>query len=405
MQKTNDHKIALLLVFFFPIVLLVFSGCLITTPQAKQESSDQTREEAKRLAELGDSYREKGDYQQAIVELSKAIELDPDYDWALAHRGESYRMIDEIDLAIADLDRAIELDPEYSWALASRGECFYEKDDYAKAIEDLTRAIDLDPDYEWAFAHRGNAHRMNSDYETAIKDFDRAIELDPDYEWAIARRGEAYRMLDKYAPAIADLSRAIELNPKNDFAYASRGQTYREMGEHLKALADLNKAIELDPDYSWAIERRKELYEEIGEQAEKQSQDRELPLITVLDLRIENLDESVGNLIVDLLSSALISTKKYRVLDRSQREAVMKEIEYSHSDSVDEEYQLRLGRLLAADKIVIGSLGMIGKRYILNLKMLNVETGEAVSSSYQIFNSLEELVDGTEKIAVSLTGS
>jgi tetratricopeptide (TPR) repeat protein len=403
-MNTNDHiRWAAPVVFLFLSVFLVFSGCVGTVPPAKQVSSEQDRKEAEKLAELGDSYREKGEYQQAIVELSKAIELNPEYHGALAKRGESYRMIDEYDLAIADLNRAIELDPEYSWALASRGECYYQKDNYEQAIADFTRAVELDPDYDWAFAHRGNTLRMNSEYELAIKDFDRAIELDPEYGWAIARRGEAYRMLDKLALAAADLSRAIEIDPKNDFAYASRGQTYREMGEQLKALADFNKAIELDPDYTWAIERREELYEEINEQAGKQPAGTNLPLITVLDLRIENLDQSVGNLIVDLLSSALIGTKKYRVLERGQREAIMKEIEYSHSDNVDEEYQLGLGKLLAADKIVIGSLGMIGKRYILNLKMLNVETGEAVSSSYQIFQSLEEMVDGAEKTVITLT--
>ncbi len=58
----------------------------------------------------------------------------------------------------------------------------------------------------------------------------------------------------------------------------------------------------------------------------------------------------------------------------------------------------------AADKIVVGSLGKIGNRYILNAKLLNVVTGEAVSSAYEIFKSIEALVDGSEAVAGELIG-
>jgi hypothetical protein len=50
----------------------------------------------------------------------------------------------------------------------------------------------------------------------------------------------------------------------------------------------------------------------------------------------------------------------------------------------------------------VGSLGKVGQRYILNAKMLDVRTGEAVSTAYKVFGSLEELVDGTEGVAWSL---
>jgi tetratricopeptide (TPR) repeat protein len=203
------------------------------------------------------------------------------------------------------------------------------------------------------------------------------------------------------------LNRAIELDPENDYAYASRGQTYRKTGDFLKAIVDFNKALELDPDYTWVIEKRDELYKEMEGKTEAtpksiEKSRTELPLLSVMDFVIENVSESDGKLIVDILSSALIKIKKYRILDRSQRDTLIKELEFSYSDCTDETCQLELGRLLAADKIVVGSLGKVGNRYILNAKLLNVVTGEAVSSAYEIFKSIEDLVDGSEAVAREL---
>jgi curli biogenesis system outer membrane secretion channel CsgG len=127
-----------------------------------------------------------------------------------------------------------------------------------------------------------------------------------------------------------------------------------------------------------------------------------LPLITVLDFSIENIPKSDGRLIVDLVFSALVSARKYRVLDRGQRDNILKEVEFSLSQCADERCQIEIGRLLAADRIVVGSLGKVGQRYILNAKMLDVRTGEALSTAYKLFGTLEELVDGAEEVALTL---
>ena len=44
-----------------------------------------------------------------------AIELDAEDAWAIASRAWTYRLKGDYDRALVDLDRAIELDPEYAW--------------------------------------------------------------------------------------------------------------------------------------------------------------------------------------------------------------------------------------------------------------------------------------------------
>jgi regulator of sirC expression with transglutaminase-like and TPR domain len=42
-------------------------------------------------------------YEDALADLSRAIELKPDYDWAIANRGVTYRQIERCEDALADL--------------------------------------------------------------------------------------------------------------------------------------------------------------------------------------------------------------------------------------------------------------------------------------------------------------
>jgi TolB-like protein len=123
----------------------------------------------------------------------------------------------------------------------------------------------------------------------------------------------------------------------------------------------------------------------------------------VLDFRIENLPPADGGLILDVLTSALVQTRRFRVLERGRLEAVMKEIEFSHSDLADKERQLEIGRMLAADQIVAGSLGRVGERYVISAALLDVQTGETLSSAHSIHRSLEEVVDGCADLAAALT--
>jgi len=50
-------------------------------------------------------------YDDALADLNRAIELNPEYAWAIAHRGRTYQAMKRYDDALADLNRAIELDP------------------------------------------------------------------------------------------------------------------------------------------------------------------------------------------------------------------------------------------------------------------------------------------------------
>lgn len=124
-------------------------------------------------------------------------------------RGEDYSSVHDYDRAIADYTKAIELKPDYAEAYNDRGFAYYlrAKPDYDHAIADYTRAIELRPNYPKAYNNRGVAY-MAGGYGAAksVPDFDRAIELKPDFRYAYINRANA-RLFSHPRLALQDFHR------------------------------------------------------------------------------------------------------------------------------------------------------------------------------------------------------
>ena len=62
-----------------------------------------------------------GDYQGAIADYDRALELNPQFAQAYYNRGNAKRTLKDYQGAIADYDKAIELNPRFAQAYYNRG--------------------------------------------------------------------------------------------------------------------------------------------------------------------------------------------------------------------------------------------------------------------------------------------
>jgi tetratricopeptide (TPR) repeat protein len=161
----------------------------------------------------------------------------------------------DYDRAIADLTKAIELDPRNAWSYDKRGEAYVGKNDYDRAITDFTKSIEMDPKRAYSRTSRGRAYFCKNDFDQAIADYSEAIEIDAKYAYAFYYRGDTYLERRNYDLAIADYAKAIEIRPDEKFYYYLRGRAYRErqrIGDRDRASADFRRALEIDPEYRLA---------------------------------------------------------------------------------------------------------------------------------------------------------
>ena len=162
---------------------------------------------------------------------------------AFSNRGNAYLGLRDYDRAIADYGRAIEIDPQHAAAFYGRGNAYQRKGRYDRAIKDYDRAIEIVPSNAAAFLGRGlayqdkarydfDAYLNEGQYETlAIRDYDKAIRLNPKNAAAFNNRGNAYVSKRMYDRAIQDYDESVRLNPNSALYFKNRGDAFRIIGQ------------------------------------------------------------------------------------------------------------------------------------------------------------------------------
>lgn len=231
-------------------LLLIFSVLFLTLT-----SFSKGYETAQDYIESGKTKFEEGKFQEALKDLNKAIELEPNNAEAYIKRGsvKGYLMLNETDI-LQDFNKALELEPNNAKALVNRGIIKINlqreeeaTEDFNKALELLNEAIRLDPNNDESYSDRARAKIGLKQIDEGLEDLNKAIELNPKDYFSYAYRGTIKAWYKKeYNEAIEDYNKAFELNPNDYRLYFVRGIAYKDLGEYEKALKDVNTGIKLN---------------------------------------------------------------------------------------------------------------------------------------------------------------
>ena len=90
----------------------------------------------------------------------------------------------EYQAAVDDFSKAIDLHPLYVAALYSRGVLYWrELENYYRAVKDLTRVIELAPHWYEAWFNRALAHQLRNEIPAAIADYEHYLTLPGKPKW------------------------------------------------------------------------------------------------------------------------------------------------------------------------------------------------------------------------------
>lgn len=118
------------------------------------------------------------------------------------------------------------------------------------------------------------------------------------------------------------------------------------------------------------------------------SKEAVVPMVAVLPLTSATLDKGALDGLSNSLGSELLQTGKFRVMERSQMDQILKEQGFQQSGVCDaDQCALEMGKLLSVDQLVLGSVGKVGNTYTLNARLVKVGTGEVVRSASRNSNA------------------
>ena len=198
------------------------------------------------------AYFEKKDYDKAIADFDRVIQIAPRDAEAFWRRGSARKMRKDSAGAIQDISEAIRLDPR-AQVSRKRASAWSVLKEFDKAIVDVSDAIRLDPDRPSDYMNRGEQWFGKGEYEKAISDYGEAIRLDPKDAVAHFRRACAWSRKKEYDRAISDWSDAIRLESKDVSFRLGRGTVWILKKEFDNAIAEFDAAFKLDPDRNFPL--------------------------------------------------------------------------------------------------------------------------------------------------------
>ncbi|MEE9503179.1 MAG: tetratricopeptide repeat protein [Candidatus Aminicenantaceae bacterium] len=141
---------------------------------------------------IGDCYKEKGEYEKA----------EEEYDLAL----ESSKL---------DEDSGEEMTAK---AMAGKGDIYVRKGDLEKAQNYFKESIELLPDNEILPYNVGEIYFANQKLDEAIEYYDIAIQIKPDWSPPYYRQGLVYLNKANYAKAEQNFTKFLAIDPSSDLA-------------------------------------------------------------------------------------------------------------------------------------------------------------------------------------------
>jgi len=127
----------------------------------------------------------RADYVRAIDIYSHILALDPKPEirsLIYKHRGMAFFSESRYEEAMVDFTAAIDLDPKCYKAAYYRGVVHSVKQNFSAAIEDFNAALAIHPYHFYSTYRRAQAYFHVEDYPMAMADCDAALELEPENE-------------------------------------------------------------------------------------------------------------------------------------------------------------------------------------------------------------------------------
>lgn len=191
--------------------------------------------------------------------LTSAIDLDPSTEF-IANRAQCFFEQGLFDRAVMDLSRALEIEPTDPQLLYKRGLTWYAQKRYPAAIEDLHAALQYDPDpavLADLYFHLGVSYANIGKHGDAVSAFDQAVQRSAASQGAARsadcphynhERGKSLQVLGKHKKALLDLTRVLEMQPTNARALFRRAFSFKALQLYSEAAEDFEAAKEFEPE-------------------------------------------------------------------------------------------------------------------------------------------------------------
>lgn len=201
------------------------------------------------LLKLGNDYLQRGQIEEAIRELKKAVALDPQSAAGHMLLGQAYlaqRSLSMVAEAKAELRQALDIDPSLIWARFYLAKVNIDLGQYDKAKAELEHGLETRPNVPHFLSLLGEVNRKLGNPELAIELNKQALKVDPAMTPAHYYIGLAYMDLKKQDEAIQALESSLKSPYVVPEMYLTLGSLYAQKKRYQEGEELCKKAVALD---------------------------------------------------------------------------------------------------------------------------------------------------------------
>ncbi len=202
---------------------------------------------------VSNAYQELGDFEKAI-EVARFVQTGaPENFFLIAHLGDMYREREDFENALTYYQRAIalmETQGEEVWSLYfMRGICSERIDMWAEAEEDLQRALRLSKDDPAVLNYLGYSWiDQGVNLSQGLEMIKKAVEQEPDNGAYVDSLGWAYYRLNDFPQALVYLEKASLIEPVDPTITSHLGDVLWQLERKTEARYQWRKALAFEPD-------------------------------------------------------------------------------------------------------------------------------------------------------------
>jgi TolB-like protein len=126
--------------------------------------------------------------------------------------------------------------------------------------------------------------------------------------------------------------------------------------------------------------------------------------LAVLPITGKGEAERYGDIVTDKMVTQLVNLRRFKVIERTALERILKEQEFQKSFMADEQTAVKAGKVAGADAIVIGTISVVGGATRVNARVIDTETGEAIVAKEEQIEStdLADIEKTVEHLAIMI---
>lgn len=222
-----------------------------------------------RVVNTASDLLKKNQYAAAVVEWSKALELEPDE--APAHNNLGLALVEtgKVEEGMEHYRRALELSPGYPEAHNNLGSALVRGRRLPEAVGQFENALESNPDHARAHVNLGAALAQMGRIDEALPHLQRALELLPDDAEAHTNLGLALAMKGQLDAAIPHLETALAANPASFERQFNLARILAAQGKFDAAIPHFEQSVKLSGSREHVVlSLLAEAYGEVGRFAE-----------------------------------------------------------------------------------------------------------------------------------------